>query len=71
MVAEALARTVKDAEIREKEARDNEAYRRMPHTKEEIAEAAVANAKAWAHLDEADKDVNWEEYFEPKRDLGR
>ncbi len=71
MVAEGLAKIVRELEIREKEARDDAAYLKNPHTKEEIADIMATTKQSWAHLDEADKDVNWEEFFEPKRDLGR
>jgi metal-responsive CopG/Arc/MetJ family transcriptional regulator len=71
MMAEGLARMVKEAELLEKEDRDEAAYRRRPHTKEEIAAATAANERAWADLDQADKIVDWEGYFAPMGDLDR
>lgn len=71
MIAESLAKAVRDAEIKDMEARDDAAYLKNPYTTEELAEAAAANAHAWSSIDDADKNVNWEEYFAPKRNLGR
>jgi metal-responsive CopG/Arc/MetJ family transcriptional regulator len=71
MVAEGLAKVVRELEIKDMEKRDNAAYLKNPDTKEELDEARLGNAKAWSHLDEADKDVNWEDYFAPKRDMDR
>jgi metal-responsive CopG/Arc/MetJ family transcriptional regulator len=55
MVADALARLVKDIETREAEARYAAAYKAMPETPEEIAEA-----DAWPHDTDSD-DEDWEE----------
>lgn len=71
MIAESLAKALREAEIKDMEARDDAAYLKNPYTKEELAEAAAANAQAWAQIDDVDKNVNWEEYFAPKRDMGR
>lgn len=71
MIAESLAKAVREAEIKDMEARDDDAYLKNPYTKEELAAIAAASAQAWARIDDADKDVKWEEYFAPKRDLGR
>lgn len=66
MFAEALAKGVREIEIKDKEARDDAAYLKNPHTKEELAEIMATTKQSWARIDEADKDVNWEEYFEPR-----
>ncbi len=66
MIAESLAKAVREAEIKDKEARDDAAYLKNPHTKEEIEEIMATTRQSWARIDEADKDVNWEEYFEPR-----
>ena len=66
MIAESLAKAVREAEIKDMEARDDAAYLKNPHTKEEIAEIMAATKQAWARIDEADKDVNWEDYFESR-----
>ena len=66
MVAEGLARVVRELEIKDMEARDNAAYLKNPHTKEEIAEIMATTKQSWADLDEADKDVDWEKFFGPR-----
>lgn len=66
MIAESLAKAVREAEIKDMEARDDAAYLKNPHTKEDIAEIMATTKQSWADIDEADKDVNWEEYFEPR-----
>lgn len=66
MIAESLAKAVREAEIKDMEARDDAAYLKNPHTKEELAEIMATTKQSWADIDEADKKVNWEEYFEPR-----
>lgn len=58
LVAEALGKLVKDAEVREMEARDAAAYRRYPETAEEIALAQFATEEAWKNLDD-----DWSEEY--------
>lgn len=66
MISEALEKVVREIEIKDMEARDDAAYLKNPHTKEESAEIMAATRQAWARINEVDKDVNWEEYFEPR-----
>ncbi len=63
MVAEALAKVVREVEIKEMEARDNEAYRLHPETEEELAEARAMNAQVYERLAKEEGDVDWRKYF--------
>ncbi|MBI5245846.1 MAG: hypothetical protein HY923_01595 [Elusimicrobia bacterium] len=66
MITESLAKAVREAEIKDMEERDNAAYAKNPHTKEEIEEIMAATRQSWAEIDEADKNVDWEKFFEPR-----
>lgn len=63
MIAESLAKAVREAEIKDMEARDDAAYRKNPHTKEELEEIRAANAQIFKRLAEEEGDVDWRKYF--------
>jgi metal-responsive CopG/Arc/MetJ family transcriptional regulator len=65
MIAESLAKAVREAEIKDMEARDDAAYLKNPHTKEELEEIMATTKQSWAEIDEVDKNVDWEKFFEP------
>lgn len=63
MIAESLAKAVREAEIKDMEARDDEAYRLNPETKEELAEARATNAQIYERLAKEEGDIDWRKYF--------
>lgn len=63
MIAESLAKAVREAEIKDMEERDNAAYAKNPHTKEEIAEIMAANAEMFERLAKEEGDIDWRKYF--------
>jgi metal-responsive CopG/Arc/MetJ family transcriptional regulator len=63
MIAVALAQMIKKIEIREKEAQDDAAYKKNPHTRAEIDAAVRASTQALEQLDREEGDVDWRQYF--------
>ena len=63
MVAVALAQLIKQIEIREKEAEDDAAYKKNPHTRAEIKEIVAMSAPAMEQLAKEEGDIDWRKYF--------
>jgi metal-responsive CopG/Arc/MetJ family transcriptional regulator len=63
MVADALARMVKEAENRERDERVIASYRKFPETNEEVAQAQAATEMAWKEL----YDDDWTEEYNATR----
>lgn len=66
LISEALVKVLREVEIKDMETRDDAAYLKNPHTKEELAEIMATTKQAWTDIDAVDKDVNWEDFFEPR-----
>ena len=63
LVAEGLAKIVREFEIKDMEERDNAAYAKNPYTKEELEELRATNADIFKCLAEEEGDVDWRKYF--------
>ncbi len=61
---EGLAKVLREAAIKDKEARDAAAY--LPPTKAELAEIMSVTQQAWARLDESDRHAHWEDFLESR-----
>ena len=62
MVADALAKIIKETENRERDERVIAAYKKYPETNEEVAEAMALTEEAWKHLDD-----DWTEEYNATR----
>lgn len=63
MVADALAKMMKDIENRERDEREAAAWKKYPETPEEVAQAQAATEKAWDQL----FDDDWTEEYNATR----
>jgi metal-responsive CopG/Arc/MetJ family transcriptional regulator len=63
LVAEGLAKVVRELEIKDMEERDNAAYLKNPDTKEEIEELRATNAQIFERLAKEEGDFDWRKYF--------
>jgi len=63
MIADALAKVVKEAEARESDERVIASYKKYPETDEEVAQAQAATEKAWGEL----FDDDWTEEYNATR----
>ena len=63
MVADALAKIIKETENRERDEREIAAYKKHPETDAEVAQAQAATEKAWDAL----YDDDWTEEYNATR----